>query len=54
MLQEVFTVDDLAKRWKCSADIVYDLLRKRHLKGFKLGSSWRISAEAVARFENRD
>ena len=51
-LQEIFTVEDLTMRWKCSADIVYDLLRSKRLSGFKLGSAWRVTAEAVSRFEN--
>ena len=53
-LQEIFTVDDLAARWKCSTDIVYDLLRSKKLSGFKLGSTWRVTAEAVSRFENNN
>jgi len=48
----VFTVDGLAERWMCSTDLIYDLLRKRKLIGFKLGGVWRISAKAVYRFEN--
>ena len=52
MMDMVFTIGELAQRWKCSADIVYDLLRKKQLRGFKLGSSWRITADAVAQFEN--
>ena len=52
MLPDVFTVDTLAQRWQCSTDIIYDLLRSKRLSGFKLGSSWRVTAEAVSRFEN--
>lgn len=48
-----FTVETLAQRWCCSSDIIYDLLRTRKLKGFKVGSSWRISPEAVDHFENK-
>lgn len=49
-----YTVDRLALRWCCSPDVIYDLLRKQKLKGFKLGSSWRISAANVELFENND
>lgn len=49
-----FTVDSLAAHWSCSADVIYDLLRKKQLKGFKLGHSWRISAKEVDRFENNE
>lgn len=48
----VFTVEGLAERWMCSTDLIYDLLRKKKLKAFKVGSSWRISAKEVDRFEN--
>lgn len=52
MENTVFTVAELAKRWSCSIDIVYDLLKKRTLKGFRLGGAWRISAAEVARYES--
>jgi len=53
MEHAVFTVVDLAKRWYCSVDVIYDLLRSKQLKGFKIGTSWRISAKAVDEFENK-
>lgn len=53
-IRPAFTVDSLAAHWSCSADVIYDLLRKKQLKGFKLGSSWRISAKEVDRFENTE
>lgn len=49
--QEYFTVPELAARWRCSADVVYDLLRRGKLQGFKLGSSWRITDEARIQYE---
>lgn len=48
-----YTVDTLAERWSCSRDVIYDLLRKRELKAFKVGTSWRISPKEVDRFENQ-
>lgn len=54
MTNEVYTVDQLAARWSCSTDVVYDLLRKKQLKGFKLGAAWRITAKEVDRFENNE
>ena len=47
----VYTVEELAKRWRCSRDVIYDMLRQKKLKGFKLGSSYRISAAEVDRHE---
>ena len=49
--QEYFTVPELAARWRCSADVVYDLLRQGRLQGFKLGASWRITDEARIQYE---
>ena len=54
MQDAAFTVERLAQRWCCSTDIIYDLLRTRELKGFKIGKAWRISAAAVDRFENKE
>ena len=54
MTNTAFTVETLAERWCCSTDVIYDLLRKRKLKGFKLGSAWRISTREVDRFENNN
>ena len=48
----VYTVEGLAERWLCSTDLIYDLLRKKKLKAFRVGSSWRISAKEVDRLEN--
>lgn len=31
-----FTLAALAHRWSCSTDVVYDMLRKGILKGFKV------------------
>lgn len=53
MANEVHTVDTLARRWLCSPDVIYDLLRTRKLKAFKVGSAWRITAQAVEDFENK-
>lgn len=51
MTNEVYTIPELAERWKCSKDILYDLLTSKRLKGFKVGGVWRISAAAVERYE---
>ena len=50
-MSEVYTVNTLADHWACSPDVIYDLLRSQKLKGFKLGSSWRISQTAVSEYE---
>ncbi len=50
-MDEVFTPEALAAHWKCSRDAIYDLLRSKKLPGFKVGRSWRITAETVIRYE---
>lgn len=47
-----YTIAELAEIWRCSSDIIYDLLRSNKLKGFKLGRSWRISDEARLNYEH--
>ena len=47
----VFTPADLAARWNCSLDVVYDLLRSGRLRGFHVGSQWRVSASQVEKYE---
>jgi excisionase family DNA binding protein len=49
--QEVYTVDELAQRWKCSRDALYDMLRQKKLRAFKVGGHYRISAAEVIRHE---
>lgn len=47
----VYTVDTLAERWQCSRDVLYDMLRQKKLKAFKVGTAYRISAAEVDRHE---
>lgn len=51
MESETYTPFDLRVRWKCSLDVIYDLLRQRKLAGFKVGKAWRITTEAVRKYE---
>lgn len=48
-----YTIRTLSEHWDCSPDVLYDLIRKGELKAFKLGSTLRITAEEVDRFENK-
>lgn len=45
------TPEEVAKRWRCSKDAVYDMLARGDLPGFKVGRSWRITAQAVHDYE---
>ena len=51
MSPQVFTPADLAARWNCALDTVYDLLRSGRLRGFHVGSQWRISERQVDKYE---
>lgn len=52
MPDKAFTVTTLASYWDCSVDEVYRLLRSKKLKGFKIGSAWRINPTAVKEYED--
>ena len=51
-MDNAYTVASLAERWACSRDVIYDLLRKHELRGFRVGNALRISAEEVRRVED--
>lgn len=46
-----YTPQDLAARWKCNINTLYEMLRKGKLQGFKIGRDWRISERAVIAYE---
>lgn len=41
----------LATRWGCCYDYVWSRLRRGEIEGVRLGRSWRISLDSVARAE---
>ena len=47
----IYTIHEVASRWKCSRDVVYDLLKTGKLKGFKVGGLWRIREDAINQYE---
>ncbi len=48
---KLLLIEDVARRWQCSVDTVRRLLRTGKLSGVKVGALWRISAEAVKKYE---
>lgn len=52
-LREVYTITQLAQRWQCSADAIYDMVRRGDIKSFRVGKAIRFTAEAVAEYEKR-
>lgn len=48
----VFTVTELAERWRCDPDVVRAHIRGGRLEGFKLGArNYRVGLDAVLAFE---
>lgn len=47
----IYTVAELAARWKCAPLTIYNMIYSGKLKSFKLGRGVRISREAVERYE---
>ena len=44
---KVITVSELAKYLRVHRSTIYRLLKKGQLPGFKIGSDWRFSLEAI-------
>lgn len=51
MTPEVFTVNELMDRWKCSRDVLYDMMGRKELRAFKVGRDYRIPKAEVERYE---
>ena len=49
-----YTVESLAERWNCSRGMIYKMIRDKKIRVFRIGTSIRISAEEVNRYENQD
>lgn len=50
-VREAYRVESLAKRWECSPNHIYDMIRKGRLQHFKIGKLIRVAAAEVARIE---
>ncbi len=50
-MPEVFTIEDLATRWNCSSQMVYQMLLNKKLKGFRVGKLWRIPRAEIEKIE---
>ena len=47
----VYTAPELAKRWKCSTDSVYRLIKSGKLKAFRIGQDYRIRESEIEKYE---
>lgn len=48
----VLTVKELAYRWRVSTDRIYEMVKSKRIKAFKVGGGWRIPLSAVEKFED--
>lgn len=46
----LMTVPELAEYLGVGRNTAYNLLRERHINGFRIGVSWKVSREAVDLF----
>jgi len=51
MTDRIMTPDEVAARWRSSPGAVRKLLRTGALKGFRVGTAWRVKREAVEEYE---
>jgi excisionase family DNA binding protein len=47
----VYTPRTLAERWRCSEQMIHNMIKRGELEAWKLGGLVRISTEVVARHE---
>ena len=50
-MEPIYTVKELAARWKCSVDAVYDMIRRGVLPSIRIGKSYRVTGAAVEAYE---
>lgn len=53
-IPRVLTVEAVAAHLDCAEHTVYRLLTSGRLKGFKVGSAWRVSEPELLAFMGRD
>jgi excisionase family DNA binding protein len=50
-LKKTFRVDELAREWNVSPRTIRREIDRGELDAFKVGDTWRISAEAVQKYQ---
>lgn len=48
--QEVYTVEEIAKRFKKHPESIRRLIKEGAIKGFKFGGEWRVYAGELHRY----
>lgn len=49
----VFTVMEIAARWRCGRRAVLERIHKGEIKAFHVGRAWRVSLVELERFEQQ-
>lgn len=52
-MEEVFTVEEVAKYLKVTPTTIYRMLEDGRLTGFKIGASWRIRESDITAYIER-
>jgi excisionase family DNA binding protein len=47
----IYTIEELAERWKCTADTIYRMIASGKLPAFKLSRTYRVREEDVLNYE---
>lgn len=53
MKDELWTVEEVAERWRVSARTVRAMLQRGNIPGIKIGMNWRIYLSDVMRYEQQ-
>ena len=48
--EEIYTPAEVAEAWGVSPNTIYALLKSGELKGFRIGTPWKIPASAVREY----
>jgi len=47
---EIYTVEEIAKRFKKHPESIRRLIKKGVIEGFKFGGEWRVRADVLQRY----
>ena len=51
MIDRIYTLAELAERWRCKIKTIYNMVESGKLRAFKVGREYRVKAAEVLRFE---
>lgn len=51
MQDEIWTVEEVAERWKVSQNTVRSMLQRGEIQGLKIRMNWRIYLSEILRYE---